>query len=85
MLCLRNPRKTLVDGRIKLTATVESEDGVRDLWFSLPEAFADHVREDSLDPFALGLLFEASQTGQAIRIDGRISDPNASTVSKFYR
>lgn len=75
MLCLHSPKmETLDDRRVRFSCTVSSDDGRRSLWFSLPRAYGDQIRSDRLDPFVIGLLFEASQTGQDIRIEGAISE-----------
>lgn len=73
MLSVHSPTKSVAEGRVRLAAAVDSEDGCRTLWFSLPEAFADHVDPACLDPFVITLLFEASRNGQDLTVKGRMS------------
>lgn len=74
MLTIQSPRKETRDGRVRFCCTVSSEEGSRSLWFSVPEALGDRIRTDLLDPFVIGLLFEASQTGQDIVVRGNLSE-----------
>lgn len=75
MLCLHSPTlETQDDLRVRFSCTVSSDDGRRSLWFSVPKTFGERIRSDLLDPFVIGLLFEASQTGQDIRIEGALSE-----------
>ena len=74
MLRLHSLNKDQADDRIRLSCIVDSDAGRRSLWFSLPPALADHVEGRVFDPFVIGLLFEASQSGQDIVIEGKISE-----------
>lgn len=74
MLRLHSPvRETLDDRRLRFSCSVDSDDGRRSLWFSVPSAFGEQIAADVLDPFVIGVLFEASQTGQDIRVEGPMS------------
>lgn len=75
MLRLHSPKmETLDDLRAGFSCTVSSDDGQRSLWFSVPKALGEQIRPDLLDPFVIGLLFEASQTGQDMEIEGAMSE-----------
>lgn len=77
MLYLHSPNRETVDERVRFSCIVESDHGARTLWFSVPAAFGDFLAADLMDPFVIGLLFEASQQGHDITVKGKVSE-------KFY-
>lgn len=77
MLHLHSPNRETVDERVRFSCIVESDHGARTLWFSVPTAFGDFLAADLMDPFVIGLLFEASQQGHDMTVKGKVSE-------KFY-
>jgi len=74
MLRLHSPKRENFDSRVRFSCLVGSDSGERILWFSVPAAYGDFIAADRMDPFVIGLLFEASQQGYDLKVDGKMSE-----------
>ncbi len=79
-LVISKPTATVQDGWYRLSAAINVENGEplpeiqKDVWFALPEKYADEfVLPDCSDCFLLGLLYFAMRLGYDIRLEGAVS------------
>jgi len=62
-------------GQVKVSVSVSSKElGQKELWFSVPDKYADFICTDRLDAFAIGMIFPAAQYNENLILEGRISE-----------
>jgi hypothetical protein len=59
---------------VKIASLVERPGYTQRLWYSVPHCYEEYLRHDRLDPFVLGLLLLAMKDGEAIHVDGVMSE-----------
>jgi len=70
---ITNSRIVQKDGVTILSAKIESVKFSKDLWFSTPAKYAEHLCIELMDCFLVGMLYFAMVNGENIHVDGRVS------------
>jgi hypothetical protein len=68
---------------IRVGATVEDEGGGRrELWYKLPARFED-ILSDSMNPYAVGMIFTAMREARDIHVHGSVSKTLLDNLEEF--
>lgn len=70
--------------KLILSATIKSSVlGSKNLWFSVPELYEQHVCTTQMDAFLVGMLFPAMMCGEDLYIDGIVSKKLIFNINKY--
>jgi len=76
--------RKLVNGEIELGARFEYDGGQHRLWYRV-EADVENELAPNADPFVLGILMIAMNTGESLRVHGQVSPSLIRNLEDFQR
>lgn len=70
---------------IYISSQIETSQGMRELWFSLPEKYEEYILRENLDAMLIGVLFYAMQHKEDIILSSPISEKLYYNLTNYYQ
>ncbi len=78
------PSLVVQNGKARLVSRIRCGNDLRELWYEVPETYADWFAADRCDGFVVGLLLQAMGRGEDMVVDGPVSSHLWHSLSHFY-